>query len=286
MRANNLTISIPNKGCNKSCPYCISKITGYVEYSPLFYGNLDKVKKFAERVGVTSILITGKGEPFLNLNDLNMLKSKFIDYPIEVQTNGIYLNTLFEKEEYLHILEIIRGLSIIAFSLDKVGDFIEYQELFKYLDERDIIVRVTLNITNIIPDNVSIESLINICKISYVKQLSIRDITYPSNADPKNSNVKWIKENNNKGIYKKLVDSLVELESDGEGYLPNTYSYKYPVIRELNFGAKILDIDGIAFTFFDQCVEEKSTNGQIRSLIYQEDGHLYTSWSSKASILF
>ena len=31
MRANNLTISVPYKGCDKDCPYCVSKMTGYME---------------------------------------------------------------------------------------------------------------------------------------------------------------------------------------------------------------------------------------------------------------
>ena len=46
MRAQNLTISVPYKGCDKDCPYCVSKMTGYIESDEgAFYGNMEKVSK-------------------------------------------------------------------------------------------------------------------------------------------------------------------------------------------------------------------------------------------------
>ena len=31
MKAQTLAISVPNYGCNKNCPYCVSKMTGYLK---------------------------------------------------------------------------------------------------------------------------------------------------------------------------------------------------------------------------------------------------------------
>ena len=58
------------------------------------------------------------------------------------------------------------------------------------------------------------------------------------------------------------------------------------LIRVLPFGAEVYDIGGIAVTWLDECVQERNNTNDIRSLIYQEDGHMYSSWDSLASILF
>ena len=58
------------------------------------------------------------------------------------------------------------------------------------------------------------------------------------------------------------------------------------VIRKLPYGATIYDIGGIAVTWFDYCIQDAHGVDDIRSLIFQEDGHLYTAWDSPASILF
>ena len=88
MKANNLSISIPNKGCNKSCPYCVSKIAPNVENNEkLFIKNIHKVKKMADITGVTSVSITGKGEPTLNMSNVYDVLHTLTEYVTELQTN-------------------------------------------------------------------------------------------------------------------------------------------------------------------------------------------------------
>lgn len=96
MHANNISVCVPDNGCNKKCPYCISMMTGKSSHdSKTWYRNIQKVGKLAEIAGVTSILITGKGEPILNEVHEESFICKvcniFKGYPIELQTNGIYL---------------------------------------------------------------------------------------------------------------------------------------------------------------------------------------------------
>jgi len=57
-------------------------------------------------------------------------------------------------------------------------------------------------------------------------------------------------------------------------------------VRSIPFGAKIYDINGISLTYFEYCIQESSSDSNIRSLIYREDGHLYTSWDKLGSIIF
>jgi hypothetical protein len=60
----------------------------------------------------------------------------------------------------------------------------------------------------------------------------------------------------------------------------------YPPVRRLPFGATIYDVEGISFTHFDYCVQDSNSDDEIRSLIYMEDGHMYTSWTYQSSKIF
>lgn len=277
MKANNLTISVPNKGCNKNCKYCISKITGDMETDELrFVSNMKKVKHVAEQCGVTSILITGKGEPFLSMENIDSVRFHFPNYPIEVQTNGIAL----KNDNILHKALNILKIDVFAFSFDSPNDFESFVDVFDYINDSNRVIRVTMNVTNAL-EECSLTYLIEKCKTYGVRQFSLRDINYPKNFNPKigHKERKWIDENNNRDIYGYLNDQIYEYSHKG-------IFLKYPIIRKLPFGATIFDVDGISFTYFDYCVQESANDDEIRSLIYQEDGHLYTSWNSKASIIF
>ena len=87
-------------------------------------------------------------------------------------------------------------------------------------------------------------------------------------------------------LYTKLTKGIKVKVHEGGLFSKDKYEYVYPIIRKLPFGATVFDINGVSFTYFDYCVQESSNDETIRSLIYQEDGHLYTSWNSKASIIF
>ena len=82
MKANNLSISIPNRGCDKNCPYCVSKMTGHVEFNEnLFYRNLPKVFQFSQMAQISSVSLTGKGEPMLNFDAIKIVLETFRKFP-------------------------------------------------------------------------------------------------------------------------------------------------------------------------------------------------------------
>jgi hypothetical protein len=58
------------------------------------------------------------------------------------------------------------------------------------------------------------------------------------------------------------------------------------LIRDLATGVKVYDVGGISLAISDYCIQEQDSGSNLRSLVFQEDGHLYTSWGSRASILF
>ncbi len=279
MKANNLTISIPYRGCDRNCPYCVSKMTGYIKANEeAFSENLEKVRTVANNSGITSLLVTGKGEPFLNTDAIDLLLDVFGDYPFEIQTNGLQLLSWHKKapNSFLDQSRLTGGINVFAVSLDRLKSLQTCRDMFHCLDQAGAVVRVTMNASSWLKDT-SFETLIDACLEAGVRQFSIRKLTIPH-----------FVENSMREDYKK-TSQWINNHADGTEYhrlITEFMEGSYEKLRELNFGATIFDVRGVSFTHFDYCIQDSNTGEDIRSLIYQEDGHLYTSWNSRASIIF
>jgi hypothetical protein len=132
-----------------------------------------------------------------------------------------------------------------------------------------IITRVTLNITDMLP-YLNWETLLGYCRKYKVDQFSLRRITIPTGVSEDDPTAKWIRQHHADETYKNLTRALATNRA----------------IRRLPYGSVVYDLDGIAVTAFDYCVQDEHGENDIRSLIFQEDGHLYTAWNSPASVLF
>jgi hypothetical protein len=147
--------------------------------------------------------------------------------------------------------------------------------MFARSKELGLITRVTLNITNKLPKDLTFEWLVDLCRESYVDQLMLRNVVIPSNVPVDTPTVGWIVKNVDPAVYPRLQDELKRAcEKDGM------------VIRKLNFGSIVYDCKGVSVTYSDYCVQDSNDGEDIRSLILMEDGHCYSNWNSKASILF
>lgn len=279
MKANNLTISIPYRGCDRNCPYCVSKMTGYLTaHEEAFSGNLEKVRTVADNCGITSLLVTGKGEPFLNTDTIDLLLDVFGDYPFEIQTNGHQLMTWFNEDpdSFLDRCRLTGGINVFAVSLDRLKSLQTYRDMFRTLDDAGAVIRVTMNASTWLKD-APFDTFIQECLESQVRQFSIRKLTIPHFVDNKMSKdyqktTQWINDHADGTEYDRLIKEFM--------------GGSYEKLRKLNFGATIFDVRGVSFTHFDYCIQDSNRGEDIRSLIYQEDGHLYTSWNSRASIIF
>ncbi len=169
------------------------------------------------------------------------------------------------------------GLDILALSLDNTNQFEKHKELFDKVNKLEMTNRVTFNIVNSEYNNLGLFSeLLELCNKYNVQQLSLRQIVKP-NFVKENNQTRWIEKNVNSSFYENKIKELKEM----------TKTADCQFIRGLPYGAKLYDINGISVTYFDYCVQDSSKNGEdIRSLIFAEDGHLYTVWSSKASRIF
>ena len=107
-----------------------------------------------------------------------------------------------------------------------------------------------------------------------IDQLLIRQIRIPDNiidTEKSKKTQQWIKDNTNETVYVRLWQEFMDIVD------------KKDLIRILPHGAEVYDIDGIAVSFSDYCIQESNNTEDIRSLIYLEDGHLYTSWDKVPS---
>lgn len=278
MKANNLTISIPQPKegprCDKNCPYCISLMTPSVKFDyDLFFNNLEKAKYVAKICSVSSILLTGKGEPCLNYHLLLQTAMKFSDFPMELQTNGLWL---LEHKDAVKELRSV-GLDTLAFSVDNLWNVNELFFVSKVANDLGMTVRVCLNLTNKITPKIKFVELIASMKGFLIDQLLLRQLTIPDKAlETKESEKtkKWIQDNVNFSTYQRLYSEMQEIVDEKD------------LIRILPHGAMVYDIDNMAVSFSDYCIQEYNNTEDIRSLIYLEDGHLYTSWDKISSRLF
>jgi len=280
MKAQSLAICVLNKGCNKNCPYCISKLTGYdIANADLIERNTNKVVKLATTASVSSVILTGKGEPLLNIDAIDYFGDKFVDFPIEVQTNGALL---LQNKRLIKTLYNC-NVNVVAFSFDNIAQFEQFTEIIEGIQILGMVARVTFNVTDgymspEVATKIDLSDFITQCKQVGVSQLSFRNITIPHNFNSVCATTEawaaysWIMGNTQKSFYYSLVHQLTALDAN--------------LIRSLAFGAKVYDVDGIAVTYFDYCLQDNHKEEDIRSLIFGEDGHCYSTWNSKASILF
>jgi len=282
MKATTLAVSMPYEGCDKDCPYCVSKMTGYMKANKeLFFRNLRKAKTLATASQVTDVIITGKGEPMFNeesRNDVLEVCDILNEFPIVLQTNGRFLLKDAHKDGYwIQLLSTVAEMNTVAVSIDNKSLFHLYKRLWEELNENGFTIRVTVNLNNVSVEE-PFEWYIEQCKKYGIHQISFREITIPNyrqETEESNKAAEWIKERATKGINEWIAALAVKLANNGRK------------LRNLPYGAVLYDYEGISVTHFDYCIQDSSENGDdIRSLIYQENGHMYTTWNSEASRIF
>jgi len=278
MKANNLTVSIPQPKegprCDKNCLYCISLMTQSVKFNyDLFFNNLDKAKYVAQTCSVSSILLTSNGEPCLNYHLLLQTAMKFSSFPMELQTNGLWL---FNHKDAIKELQFV-GLDTLAFSVDNLYTINELYPVFKFAHDLGMTVRVCLNLSNKITPKVKFVEIIASIKGCLIDQLLLRQLTIPDKTleteESKRAQL-WIKENVDASTYIRLYQEFQNIVDEKD------------LIRILPHGVMVYNVDNITVTFSDYCIQEYNNTEDIRSLIYLEDGHLYTSWDKISSRLF
>jgi organic radical activating enzyme len=267
MKANNLTICVPSFRCTRDCGFCISKMTPATPrpLKDFSYHKIQKALSFAKSAGATSVLITARGEPLYMPETVECISNAASAslMPCELQTNGDLLDEAM-------VDRIKNNIDVFAYSINSVEQIDKQKKGRASLLDYGKVIRWTVLLHD---KNMKLDfsEWIELAYRNEVHQLSFRKLTIPPN--PLNRKPEeWIKENVH--------------NDDTWIHKYETHCSTYPVIRKLSFGPTIVAAGNIGLTYFPYCLDDSTSTEEIRSLVMREDGHIYTSWDSLASILF
>lgn len=289
MKIQTFTIVAGTAACNARCPFCISKMTptqGVTYKLPeVNWENFSKACRLAQMNNVTTVLITGKGEPTLYPDQITefLEKLKPYDFPIvEIQSNAITIGNDFKKyETYLKKWKKL-GLNTIAISVVHYkkeknkpiytpnGDYMDLPSTIKKLHELGFSVRLACVMLKDYIDTIQeVKNFVKKAKEWEVEQLTIRGVAAPDESESKDV-ATWTKKHLvSKG---KILDISEWLEKDGKK------------LMTLDHGGIVYDYEGQNVCMSD-CLTIKPTTEELRQLIFFPDGHLRYDWRYKGAIL-
>ncbi len=287
MKVQTLSVLVGGSACNAKCPYCISKMTpkqGVRLKTPkINWRNFEKACRFAQMNNVTTILLTGKGEPTLFPEQLTAFLKKLtkFNFPIiELQTNGL----VFEKPKYEKYLKqwYELGLTIISISVTHYKkeqnrkiftpnkDYMDLEKVIKKLHKIGYSIRLSCTLfKEYIGSPEEIRRMITKAKEWKIEQLSLRKICKPLESESKEV-FKWVTEHSlDEEDYNKIVNFL---EENGNKLVT------------LLHGPVIYDIKGQNVCFTDALTLKPETDN-LRQLIFFPDGHLRFDWQFKGAVI-
>lgn len=287
MRIQTFTVVAGNARCNARCPYCVSKMTpdvGVSKESPsINVRNFNIAKQLAKDSGVSTMLITGKGEPTLYPANISMYLELAKNYfPLmELQTNGINIFNGSADYDLKYWYDL--GLTTIAVSAvhwlqEKNKEIFGPQApdlapLVDKIHSHGFSVRLSITMLKDYVDCprslMEQGGLINFCKAIGVEQLTVRPIARPQDS----ADVKVAKYVNDHMLSEDDILSI-------RGAL-NTCGTK---LLELPHGATVYDFNGQNICL-SNCLTLSSTDEQIRQLIFFPDGQLRYDWQYEGARL-
>jgi hypothetical protein len=293
MDLRSLSIAVPTNGCGKngkgclnSCKFCVSSMDDNTYPNLIDSDNLLHECDYINRINFCldrnfeDLILTGTGEPLLNMNFLNRVAcwNKSVSKPfrwIEIQTSGITFNP-----DKFKFLRNTLGVSTISLSLSNIFDSdinadtnqtpvglkVDIDALCAKIKEWGFNLRLSLNMWSCY-DSISPSVIFNRAKVLGANQITFR-ILYTSDDKSSPQNI-WIKKHLYKG------------KADIDGYIIK----KGCKLETVSFGAIRYDVEGISTLLDQDCMVTNPIN-DVRYLVLRPNCHLYTRWDKEGSILF
>ncbi|PJB47763.1 hypothetical protein CO104_03000 [Candidatus Collierbacteria bacterium CG_4_9_14_3_um_filter_43_16] len=290
MRIQTFTVVSGNAICNAKCPFCVSKMTGVKEIgmrpTKVNWINFHKACRMAQVNNITSVLLTGKGEPTLfpdQITDYLQHLQKY-DFPIlELQTNGILFSEQSEKyDKYLKEWYEL-GLSIISISVvhydpeknraNYVPGKKTYPDLGKLIDKLHKIGYSVRFSVVLIKDHIDTpkeaQKMVETANKWGVEQVSLRPVAAPEESESEKYKADTL---NLMLTAKKISD--INRWAEKHGRLLLSYGHN----------SRIFDIDGQNVCLTDALTIKPGTD-DIRQMIFFPDGHIRFDWQYKGAII-
>jgi len=268
--------------------------------------NLEVACRLAEKGGVTTGLLTGKGEPTLFPSVITTyLQTMSRYFPlIELQTNGLIFTPMIgqrygtKKVETDADIQLLtgrwrdyleewndQGLTTVSLSIahyennrnreiycDSNGEFrFEYPDLattIKFLHNIGLSVRLScIGLRDYIDDDLRLRSLIRFAKNCKVEQLTWRPVTTPEYVGE--DDAEWVKRLSCDPLKTQFLTEYVRKNGT--------------LLLRLPHGAEVFDIQGQNLCL-SNCLTRQPDTDVVRQLIYM-DGHLYYDWCYEGAII-
>lgn len=288
MKIQSLSIAVPANKCINNCAFCVSRMhcsdyinridTTSAEFTTAVNEYLARLN-YARDNGCNAVMITGNCEPQQNRNFLKILGFIFrmMDNPfrqIEIQTTGALLD-----EDYLQFLRDWVGVTTISISVSSFNDdtnmniigtpedaYISLGKLVYDIKKLGFTLRLSINLT----DAFCNYTLLDICEQANqfgANQLTLRKMYSDGGDTPQ---AKWISKHTDDTLTSMIFYDIIN----------------YPVIRVLEYGQKVYDINGMSVVYDGDCMAKESHTDELKYLILRPDCKLYSQWDSKASLIF
>lgn len=289
MKIQTYNIVVGNAVCNARCPYCVSRMTPRqgvgLKVPQINRRNFRIGCMFAKDSNVSTILLTGKGEPTLFPGHITFFleESRRFGFPfVELQTNGILLFQKREKyEKYLRKWHGL-GLTLVAISIahyeskrnreifQPKGPCMDLVGLIGYLHEMKLSVRLScVMFTGGVDSVKEVRNLIAFARDNRVEQLTIRPVEMPKRSeDPRVA--AWVA--NHMLDSRRLKAIRRFLEKNGNK------------LMELVHGAVVYDVKGQNVCLTNALTIDPFSD-EVRQLIFFPDGHLRYDWQYPGAIL-
>lgn len=292
MKIQTFSIVAGSEACNARCPFCISKMTipnGVELKEPeVDWRNFRKACRLAELSGVTTAMITGKGEPTLFPKQISLYLQHLADYEIplvEIQTNGLILAQQWEKYEPYLKTWYGWGLTTIAISVVHYKpernheiynpyqkEYIDLGDLIKKLHDMKFSVRIAcVLLDGYIDSPQEVANLIAVAQVHGVEQLKLCPVTKPSAEH--NRDIEAYSWTDRHYIKPEQLQAI-------ENYL-RTNGTK---IMELMHGAVVYDVKD-QNVCLSNCLTIEPETGNIRQMIFFPDGHIRYDWQYGGAVL-
>ena len=295
-----LSICCPAKQCINHCKTCTArqhtnpyedKFAGCRSGCFDYWEDVIKRMEYAQRKGCETVMLTGSNEPQQNRRWLESLYLAMRSLPkpflnIEMQTTGALIDM-----DYLMFLKKI-GVTTLAISTFNIFNDETNREIEECADENLEIedlcdlaykfgfnIRICVNVTDYVfsDENISdaniasieADKILNRCAELHANQVTFRKMW----SNPGTPEADWIEEHCKKGEI--LLDAVKQ-----------TVKEKGTLINILPYGAARYDYKGFSIVIDTDSMAKDTNNAATKYYIIRENGKMYSSWDSPASIVF
>lgn len=291
-----LSICVPAKKCINDCAFCCSKMHGgdYEDrFTPVtttmsYIEDMKKRLQYARNNGCNTLMLTGNNEPQQNRDFLRVLGivNKSLSNPflnIEMQTSGAFVDN-----DMLDFLQAI-GVTTMAISVACLDNSETNRSIIKTPDKnlnivnlcesikaRNMNLRICLNMNDNMVKGMTnsksaVNHVINLCTKLGANQITCRALWTSEDGTPQ---ADWI------------AAHVTQLTTDFIKQFKREVKEHGKYLDTLEYGLDRYDYQGFSTVIDEDSMAQEEHKDSIKYLILRPDGHLYSKWDSKASLIF